>query len=625
MEQNRTKLTLVNLLALVAAGIGTLIIARTSNAHTAYAALPFLALGVLIAAISYFHMRLVERERIEQFEYDELTKSPSASALFAKSDIEGLPAQRARRQFEKYFIPGFTILLLLAEAAAVLLFWRWLAKPQPEALREPLLAAAVLAILWLVLFLLGRFSVALARLESQRLLGPVASYILADSYICAAAAASIGFVYFEFASADLYVARALIILLGVVAVESLLTLLLEIYRPRVRGKEVRLLYDSRVMGLLAQPESLFTTAAHALDYQFGFAVSQTRFFRFLQKSLAWIIVAQVVFLVLSTSLVVIEPGEESLLERFGRPVAGRSILGPGLHLKWPFPIDKIHRFRTEQIQTFEIGLPPGGAEEKEGSTVLWTVKHSTEEEFNLLVASRETGAATNRDGARKIPPVNLLSVGIPVQFQITNLSAWAYNNVGPDQLLEKLATREVVRYLVSADVNEIMSVERGNAAEALRKRIQASADERQLGARVIFVGLQDIHPPVAVAGAYENVVGALQTREAKILSAQAQATRTNASAMASAYKALRDAEAQRDRTKALALANAAAFTNQIPAYRAAPSVYTQRAYLKSLARNAGSTRKYVIATTNTDDVILFNLEEKLRTDLLDVPTPATTK
>src|SRR6185369_13143869 len=128
MEQNRTKLTLVNLAALLAAGIATLIIAQASNAYAAYAALPFLGLGVLITAISYFHMRLVERERIEQLEYDELTKSPSASALFNKSELESLPAKRSRRQFEKYFIPGFTILLLLAEVAAVFLLWRWLAK-----------------------------------------------------------------------------------------------------------------------------------------------------------------------------------------------------------------------------------------------------------------------------------------------------------------------------------------------------------------------------------------------------------------------------------------------------------------------------------------------------------------
>jgi regulator of protease activity HflC (stomatin/prohibitin superfamily) len=623
MEQNRTKLTIVDLLALLAAaGVG-FAIARTSQSFTAYIVLPFLALGFVVSAVSYFHMRLVEREKSEQLEYDELTKTPSASALFNKGETESLPARRSRQQFEKFFLPGVTILLLLGEAVGVFFLWRWLTKSPGAPVQEPMLALVLFALFALVLFMLGRYSIALTKFEGQRLLRPVASFVLANAYLCAAVSITIVFVYAGFPQIDRYVARALVILLGLVAVETLLTLLLDVYRPRVRGKEVRLLHESRLMGLLAQPESLFTTAAHALDYQFGFAVSQTRFFQILQKQLAWIIAAQVIILVLSTTMVVIETGEEALLERFGKPVAARAIVGPGFHWKLPWPIDKIHRYRTEQIQEFEVGLAKEEGAEEKGDTVLWTVSH-TKEEFNLLVASRETGAMTNAD-ARKSPPVNLLSVGIPVQFQVTNLSAWAYNNAQPDQLLEKLATREVVRFLVSADLHEIMSTGRDAAAEQLRQRIQTAANERSLGARIVFVGLQDIHPPVAVAGAYEKVVGSLQTREAKILSAKAQATQTNSLATALAYRTVRDAEADRDRTKSLALARAASFTNQLPAYRAAPSVYSERAYLQALARNAANTRKYVIGTSNTEDVILFNLEDKVRTDLLDVPLPPAAK
>ena len=77
--------------------------------------------GFLVTLVSYFQMRLAERERLERLEYDELTKSPSASALFNKEECAALPARRSREQFEKFFIPGFTIALMLGEAAGVLL------------------------------------------------------------------------------------------------------------------------------------------------------------------------------------------------------------------------------------------------------------------------------------------------------------------------------------------------------------------------------------------------------------------------------------------------------------------------------------------------------------------------
>ena len=621
MEPNRTKLALTNLVALLAGGGAAFLVSQSSQVRSGYIALCFFGIGILITIVSYFQMRLVERERLERLEYDELTKAPSASALFNKDEASAMPARRSREQFEKFFVPGFTIVLMLAEFAGAFFLWRWLQKPSVP-MANPLLAGAILAIIGLVLFILGRFSVSLARLEKQRLLEPPAVSVLSAAYFSAICAIVVGLGWLEFPRADFYVAKILVIVLGLLAVENLFTLMLEIYRPRVKGREGRLLYHSRILSLISQPESLFTTAAHALDYQFGFKVSDTWFFQFLQRSFAWIILAQFAVLILSTAFVVIETGEQALLERFGKPVAGRAILEPGWHFKMPWPIDKVHRYQTERIQTFEVGLEHDESAEQE-DTVLWTVSHA-KEEFNLLVASRV--AVTNADGdTKKSPPVNLLTVSIPVQFQITNLNAWAYNNTEPDHLLEKIATREVVLYLVNADLNELMAGGRGAAAEGLRQRIQSAADQRQLGARIIMVGLQDIHPPVAVAGAYQKVVGARQAAEAKINAARAYAITTNALAGSIARRTVLGAEAEATRTKTIGLARAASFTNQVPAYRAAPEIYTTRAYLQTLARQGGNVRKYVVATTNTDDVIQFDLTEKYERSLLDVQVPPPKK
>src|SRR5262249_46326531 len=163
---------------------------------------------------------------------------------------------------------------------------------------------------------------------------------------------------------------------------------------------------------LSHPEDLFTTAAHVLDYQFGFKVSETWFYKFLQRALAWLVLAQLGILLLSTCFVFLGAGEAALLERFGRPVADREVLEPGPHLKWPWPIDKVQRFRAQEIQSFNIGFEHGekDAEEK---AVLWTVSHY-KEEFHLLVASREpaelneTAAvpqAASPTSGRRAPPV----------------------------------------------------------------------------------------------------------------------------------------------------------------------------------------------------------------------------
>jgi regulator of protease activity HflC (stomatin/prohibitin superfamily) len=623
MERSTQRNGLINLFALLAIGLCALAVSFYSKLLTGQVTNYLLGLGFLITAVSWFQMRLEEREQLEKLEFDEVTKAGTGAALFQTQESETFPARRSREQFERFFVPGFTLLLCLLQGGGAWWFWQWLDKMVVVELKQTLVALGFYAVFFLILFLIGKYSAGVARLENLRLLRPGADALLLGAYLCAASAGTLIATLAEFERVDLYVARALCLLLAVLALENLLTVILEVYRPRIKGKVPRLLYESRFIGLLSHPEGVFTTAAHALDYQFGFKVSETWFYQFLRRAAVWLFLAQLAILFFSTCFVFIEAGEEALLERFGRSVAGRDVLGPGLHFKLPWPVDQVRRFRTDQIQSFNLGFVPDEKLEQE-PTVLWTVAHY-KEEHNLLVANRTpfAGAVTNLLAGKKSPPVSLLSVSLPVQYQISDLRAWAYRYRDAAQLLERIAMSEVVRHLVSADFNEIMSRGRFEAAQTLRERIQVRADELGLGAKILFVGLQGIHPPVKIAASFEDVVRARQKQQATLLDAAAYQARTNALAGADAFKKVKQAEAERQRVTVDAQARAALFTNQLPAFKAAPTVYQQRAYLLTLARGSAGARKIVLGSTNTEDVIQLNLEERFRRELWEIPLPTT--
>src|SRR5262245_60140753 len=109
---------------MLAAGVAVFSVSRYVNALSGHIAAVFLGLGVLIAFVSWFQMRLEERERLEKLELDELARSRGSATLFEGKESEMFPAQRSREQFERYFVPGFTILLFLVEAVAAYLLWR---------------------------------------------------------------------------------------------------------------------------------------------------------------------------------------------------------------------------------------------------------------------------------------------------------------------------------------------------------------------------------------------------------------------------------------------------------------------------------------------------------------------
>lgn len=600
-------------------GVALFASARYAGSLAGQVASVFFGLGTLIAFVSWFQMRLEEREAAERLEVEELARTKSSSTLFETKDAAFFPARNARISFEKYFVTGFMVVLLALEIFAAFWLWRWTGQPEQQGVisNRMLVALGLFGVLALILFMFGRFSVTLARLESNRLLRAASNFVLLGSYLAVLAGLALLGEKIEFPTADFYVARALVVLLGLLALETLVTLVFEIYRPRLKGKVARPLYDSRLIGLLAQPEGLVATAAQTLDYQFGFKVSETWFFKVMREKLPIILLVQLGVLMLSTCVVFIETGEEALIERFGKPISENNVLKPGAHLKLPWPVDKVYRFRTEEIQTLRVGSALKD-DDHDKKVVLWNVSH-VKEEVNYLVANRyemETNLLTETPSSTRVPPVSLLTTSIPIQYQITNITAWVYGHENGSNALVNIATREVVRFLVSVDMEELMSVQRQASAQALAERIQAAADARNLGVKILHVALQDIHPPVKVAPEYQKVVAAIHQKQAKIVAAEGDAIVTNAVATAKATEIVNQAQANRLNTELVTTARAAAFTNQIPAYAAAPSVYRQRLYAQTLPRATAGARKYILVVTNTKPVITFDLQHSATDEMI---------
>jgi len=171
MERNTQKNGLVNLMAAVMIFIAAFVVAVFVKSLAGQAASIFLGLGALVAFASWFQMRLEENERLEKLEMDELARSKGESALFDAKASEVFPARRSREQFEKFFVPGFAVLLFLLQAGGAYLLWRWSGRTTAVIAPEKAMPAlAVFAIFALLLFLIGRFSVTIARLGDFRLL-----------------------------------------------------------------------------------------------------------------------------------------------------------------------------------------------------------------------------------------------------------------------------------------------------------------------------------------------------------------------------------------------------------------------------------------------------------------------
>jgi len=639
-QQYSKKLGFFNGLVLLIVTIGALILADREQVDSTvgFASVVLLGIGTLISFFSFVHAHLISRQREEELEMQALDQTRGNESLFAGAAEDAYPARNARRQFEKWVVPVFSVLVFIAQ---VLGLW-WISAELNDWTTGPDKGNAVISIMFnglfvIILFLMGKYSAGLARMDEQELLRPGASYMLLGSVVGAAVVLAETASYFGYPAWDKGIAWALFSIIAIAAVENVATFILEIYRPRTDGIKARLMYDSRLIGLLGQPGGLISTAAQTLDYQFGFKVSETWFYRYVEQKLALVLAIQFAALFLSSSFVVIHANEEAVLERLGNKQ--EAILSAGFHFKYPWPIDKVYRFKTDEIQSFTLGVVDNAHDDKAKSeneekqatkVLLWTTQHNhgssqdPEQNFNMIVASNDAVAGTAAEAA----PVNLLTVSIPVQYRINDLNKWVSNTANAGSLLQKLAMREVTKYLIKVDINDLMGPNRAAAQETLKAVIDVQARAHNLGAEILFVGLQDIHPPVGqneqskqtggVAENYEKVVAAQLNAETNRLGALIYSAGKVPQARATAAELLAKAKSESTNKVAIAQAEAKRFANQVEAFKSAPSVYRTRMKLESFQAATEGSRKYILSDPANRDVINLELQDQLRSDLLDV-------
>ena len=636
----------------------------------------FVSLGAaliwLVLLIQFHQRNLAEQEKLDM---TALAGDHRTDKIFqAKSEQSQLfaVAQKRLAILEKWFLPVFSFLIAAYQVAIGLYLLKAVPNSNPAIGKQPLLCAVCMVAIAFVSFLLSRYATGMSNQAEWKPLRAGGSFLFGSAILSFALAIALALVQFKITTVIRVIDYTIPVLLIVLGVENLLNVIFDIYRPRLTGLYSRAGFDSRLLGLINEPGEILHTATGAIDYQFGFKVSQTWFYKLLEKAVVPLIFFGAITLYLLSGVVVINSYEQAIIERFGNPKDAKGdvrLIGPGIHFKMPWPIDIARIYPAGNIEELQIGYVPK-TDPKTGQVIreplLWGKDHY-KEEYSILIASR-LGAEKNSPGAA---PVSLLKANVPVQFRVKDLYAFLYNQDNPQKRLEDICYRELARFAAGASIEvddeaalqtSLLGAGRAQAKQVLTQNIQAAADKAGLGVEIVFVGLQGIHPPTQVAADYEKVVGAVQLKQAVILQAQAQRNRTLSTlagsvegasdlfVLAADYQKARQ-ENNRQKTDEIAgrldtaftqadgdifcklreaqsysferVANARStgerFDSQVKAYRAAPEIYKKEQRLLALEETLSPIRKYVIvADPNDAETFIVDLKEKLTPSLYDI-------
>ncbi|MFA5206839.1 MAG: SPFH domain-containing protein [Lentisphaeria bacterium] len=649
MKTDNLKLERLAWLAAVTGAAGVILTAFLAGWSGAAVLWPPVVAAVMVAltaVLAGVRLRLARREAEEADAVADYRTAHAGTELFAEADEAFKLAARSHRLFAQYAQPILAGLLGAAMAGVGLWLWRaWAPGPGAAEAAGLVLRPAVLAVsLFVAALIAGSYFSGASRDPGGRPLRPAGAWLILTAVLLLFSGAVLLAAYFHPAwTAWLRrAARGEAALLLVLGAEVLFGVIVDWYRPRSSREEERPSSESRLLALVTEPGGLARNVAAALDYQFGFRVSEAWFYRFLERAVVPFAVLAAAAFWLLTCFEVIGPSDQGLLLRCGRLVS-TTPLEPGLHLKLPWPFDRMLRFPVRSVQEIDIGFvaedatqgprPPADPSERPGDLtgriVVWSKAH-VRDETNFVVACRseQDGSAAPAMAGRLKQPVSVyfMSASIPLYYKVSDLPAWLLGHQDARRTLEETATREVVRYLANVDFFSVLCRNRSAGGEELRRRIQAAADQMKLGVEVVSVGLQGLHPPVRAGKAFDGVVAAMEEGHSDVLKAQQAAVAIRAAAEGEAVTRKTLAQAYREERIRVAAAEAGRFEKQMAAYRASPALFRLNSFLDLLETAAPRLRQFVVATgANGSEVTILNLEKKLRPDLLDLNLDAKEK
>lgn len=265
------------------------------------------------------------------------------------------------------------------------------------------------------------------------------------------------------------------------------------------------------------------------------------------RAIAAVVIVLLLLAWLSTAFAQVNTDEVGIVQRFGEV---RTDLEPGLHLRWPGPIETVTRIRPKELRTVEVGFrsladrPNNSADAALG----WASSHSE-------------GVARLTDEAVMITgDGDLVELLATVRYRVHEPRRYLFGVAEPDALIRS-AAESVLRELVAGQrFLELLTLRRGSleqdALRQLDRRLKELAPDG-IGIELDGFTLHDLHPPPEVVSSYHAVARAIQERDRMVNEAEADAFRTRRRAdedaervvrrsFSDAYRQVEDAKALRD-------------------------------------------------------------------------------
>jgi membrane protease subunit HflK len=287
------------------------------------------------------------------------------------------------------------------------------------------------------------------------------------------------------------------------------------------------------------------------------------------RGIIYIVIA-VVVLWLASGLYRVLPDEQGVVLRFGQYVYKTD---PGLHLRWPSPIESVLTPKVTRVNRLEVGFRSGA----EGTVGRGGGARQVPEEALMLTGDE-----------------NIVDINFTVFWVINDATRYLFNIRNPEGTVKAVAESAIREVVGRTPIAAALAEGRGKIEQDTQKLLQDILDSYGAGITVTQVQLQKVDPPAPVIDAFRDVQRARADQERKRNEAEAYRNSILPVARGDAVRLVQEAEAYKSQVVAEAQGEAERFLSVYNSYLTAQDVTTTRLYIETMQDILRGATKIVI-------------------------------
>lgn len=262
-----------------------------------------------------------------------------------------------------------------------------------------------------------------------------------------------------------------------------------------------------------------------------------------------------------SSIYTVKANQEAVILRFGKYV---ETVGPGLHFKLPFGIDKAFAGEVKRIYNEEFG-------------------------YRTLRSGRESAIDYNFQGAKEVSLMltgdrNCAEVEWVVRYKIKDLKDFLFNVRNVQSTIRDVSEAVMRKIVGDRSIDEVLTIGRRAIEVVAEKEIGEILDSYGCGIAVQVVNLKGVNPPLQVKDAFDAVNKAVQLRDQIINEAEGKKNKVIPAAMGKKNQVISEAEGYKMKRINEATGDTKAFLAVWNEYEKAKDVTRRRLYLETMAR-----------------------------------------